>query len=112
MIITVLSVILILLSGCGTTTHLKVLNAGGVIREEPSNETDYDYKVYIRNASDFGWNGDVRKDREKAIAMLFKDRCVRAEILEEAPLQTGTVRINQPAITWIMKIKCLKNDNI
>jgi hypothetical protein len=95
-------------SACGTTAHLKILRSGGVFREEVSSETGYDYKVFIRNASDFGWNGDRREDREKAINLMFEDRCKKTEIVEDLPLQTGTYPINRPAITWIMKIKCEK----
>jgi hypothetical protein len=96
------------LTSCGTTTHLKILRNGGVFKEEISSEAGYDYKVFIRNASDFGWNGDEKEDREKAVNFMFADRCKKVEILEELPLQTGTYPINKPAITWIMKIKCGK----
>lgn len=95
-----------ILTGCGTTTHLKMLRNGGVFREEISSEAGYDYKVFIRNTSDFGWDGDRREDREKAVHLMFADRCKKTEILEDLPLQTGTYPINRPAITWIMKIKC------
>lgn len=85
---------------------MKMLHNGGVFREEKSSEVGYDYKVYIKNTTDFGWNGDRRVDREKVVNSLFEDRCNKIEILEDLPLQTGTYPINRPAITWIMKIKC------
>lgn len=100
--------ILFCVTACGTTTHLKILRDGGVFREEVSSEESYDYKVFIRNTTDFGWNGDRREDREKAIKLMFENRCKKTEILEEAPIQTGTYAFSRPAITWIMKIKCIK----
>lgn len=96
-------------SSCaGTLTHVHMLEHGGAIRTESVANEEYQYKVFIKNTRDFGWNGDVKEDREKAINLMFADRCKKVEILEDLPLQTGTYPINRPAITWIMKIKCDK----
>ncbi len=98
-----------LLAGCGTTSHLKILRSSGAFREEPSTEIGYDFKMFIKNTTDIGWNGDNREDREKVVNFVFENRCKKSEILEDLPLQTGTYALNRPAITWIMKIKCIKD---
>lgn len=103
-----ISVVSIFSSCAGTLTHVHMLEDGGAIRTEEIVGQSYQYKVFIKNTQDFGWNGDRREDREKAVHLLYDDKCSKIEILEEAPLQTGTYPINRPAITWIMKIRCEK----
>lgn len=106
MIKTLYLITFVILTSCGTTMHLKLLYNTGIFREEKSTEAGYDYKVFIRNSNDFGWNGDVRGDREKAVKLIFEERCKSLKVIDEHPLQTGTYPINRPAITWIMQIKC------
>ncbi|MBL7544503.1 MAG: hypothetical protein JNL11_11865 [Bdellovibrionaceae bacterium] len=102
-------VFIIMVAACGTTSHLKILRSSGAFREEPSMEIGYDFKLFVKNTTDFGWNGDNREDREKVANFNFENRCKKIEIIEENPLQTGTYALNRPAITWIMKIKCKKD---
>ena len=106
------SVILIaffVLSACaGTPKHLHMLEDGGTIKMETADDSTYDYKVYIKNTVDFGWDGDDRTDREKYIALLMKDKCKSYQVLGETPFRTGTYAISKPAITWVIKIKCEK----
>lgn len=103
----------LLISSCaGTPTHLKMLKDSGSVRVENVLNEEYNYKVFIKNTTDFGWDGGLRSDREKAINLTFKDICEKTDILDEVSIQTGTYAFAKPALTWIMKIKCIKKAGI
>lgn len=105
----ILTFLHLLMSSCaGTTTHLKMLEDSGSVRIESVLNEEYNYKVFIKNTTDFGWDGGLRSDREKAINLIFKEKCEKTDILDEASIQTGTYAFSKPALTWIMKIKCAK----
>lgn len=98
----------IFFSCAGTLTHVHMLQDGGAIRAEDVTGEDYQYKIFIKNTSDFGWNGDRAEDRKKAVELLLKSKCKETKIIEDLPIQTGTYAFGRPAITWISKVKCVK----
>ncbi|MFL7015459.1 hypothetical protein AB6D16_009185 [Vibrio cyclitrophicus] len=102
-------VMLTLLMGCaGSQTHLRILESGGDIRTELSDTDEYDYKVYIKNTIDFGWDGGDEKDWLNAVQMMFKDSCRSVDVLEQTPIHRGEYGIGKEAITWVMKVKCTR----
>jgi hypothetical protein len=101
---------ILLLSSCaGTQMHLRMLERDGTIRVDHADNSNFDYKVYIKNTTDIGWNGDDQKDRVKYVNMMFHKRCANLEIIEEKSIETGTYAFNRPAVTWVMSVKCQKN---
>lgn len=99
---------LLFVSGCaGTPTHVRMLEAGGAVRSEPSTEPGYDFKVWIQNTRDFGWDGGNREDRQKTVNAKFEENCKSTQIVEESSIPNGTYALGKPAMTWVMKVKCL-----
>jgi len=96
----------VFMSCAGSPRHIGYLTAKGTIRVEPVDDDSYDYKVSIINLTDFSWDGKNEADRIKAVNVIFKDQCKNVEIIDETPIQTGKYAFGNPAITYILKVKC------
>ena len=97
------------LVGCpGTYDYYRVMERNGMIRFDPPDDNSYDYKVFVKNEHDPGWNGDIRADREKAIRQLLKGTCANIKVIDENPLHIGKYIDGRDAITYVMKVKCVK----
>lgn len=95
----------------GTQTHLRLLETDGTIRTDISDNDSYDYKVMIENRTvDIGgvWDGGNREDRLKTINLMFQDSCREVKVIDEIAIKKGKYLIGKEAITWVMKIKCIK----
>ena len=98
-----------LVTGCaGTQTHLRILESGGAIRTDISDDDSYDYKVFIKNTIDFGWDGGREADRIMAVNLMFKNTCRKIEIVDQIPIRKGEYLFGKEAVTWVMKVKCVK----
>jgi hypothetical protein len=99
----------LLLTGCaGTQSHLRLLESDGTIRADVSDDPSYDYKIFIRNTKDIGWNGNDESDRISAAKLMFEDSCKSVQVIDQTPLKTGKYLFGDDAITWIMKVKCIR----
>jgi hypothetical protein len=98
---------IIFLGGCiSTPMRAKILlNDGSLIIDEIKGE-NYQYRAYVKNTMDIGWNGDDPVDRKRVVQEALKDKCLNFQILDDRPLQTGSYLLGRPANTWIMRIKC------
>lgn len=94
------------ISGCASTSDYALLQSAGHLRVEPAESTAYDYRVSFRNVSDFGYDGDVRADREKALKQIMRTSCPASNILDETMIETGKTVFNVPIRTYVMKVKC------
>lgn len=93
-------------AGCASTSDYALLQSGGHLRVEPSESPAYDYRVSFRNVSDFGYDGDVRADREKALRQIMRTSCPASNIVDETMVETGKTVFNVPIRTYVMKVKC------
>lgn len=94
------------LAGCASTSDYALLQSGGHLRVEPSESPAYDYRASFRNVSDFGYDGDVRADREKALRQIMRTSCPALNILDETMIETGKTVFNVPIRTYVMKVRC------
>lgn len=107
--LTIVAITLVFLCGCaGTQSHLRILESGGDIRTDIANDDSYDYKVFIKNTVDFGWDGGNEKDRIKAVNLMFKDSCKQTQIVDQIPIRKGEYLTGKEAVTWVMKVKCVR----
>jgi hypothetical protein len=98
---------IMVITGCaGTQAHLRVLESGGTIRTDIADNPSYDYKVFIENRIDIGWNGGSKEDRLKTVQLMFGEQCRNVTVLDEVPINKGTYLTGKPATTWVMKVKC------
>jgi hypothetical protein len=104
-----LSVFVICFCGCaGTQSYLRILESDGTIRTDIADNDSYDYKALIENRIDFGWDGGNREDRLKTVNLMFQDSCREVKVLDETAIKKGQYLTGKEAITWVMKIKCIK----
>lgn len=97
------------LYGCaGTHSHLRILESSGDIRTDISDADTYDYKVFIKNTVDFGWDGGNEQDRLKAVNLMFKKTCKKTQVIDQIPIKKGEYLTGKEAVTWVMKVKCIK----
>lgn len=80
--------------------------SGGTVRVDLADSPSYDYKVFIENRIDVGWDGGNKEDRLKTVQLMFGERCRDVKVLEETPIEKGTYLTGKPAVTWVMKVKC------
>lgn len=99
---------LVLTGCCGSQRHVATMVAMGDIRVEPADDDTYDYKVSIVNITGATWDGKKKADRLKAVNNMFTEQCKSVTVLEEVPIQTGKYLFGNPAITYILKVKCEK----
>ena len=103
------SVFVICFCGCaGTQSHLGALGSDGTIGVDITDNDSYDYKVLIKNRMDFGWDGGNREDRLKTVNLMFQDSCREVKVIDETAIKIGQYATGKEAITWVMKIKCIK----
>lgn len=96
-------------SGCvGTQSYLRILEMNGAVRTDVADNDSYDYKVLIENRRDFGWDGGNRDDRLKTVHLMFQDSCRKVKVIGETAIPKGEYLTGKKAVTWVMKIKCLK----
>ena len=99
----------IIICGCaGSRAYLSGLENQGIIRTDIADDESYDYKVFIRNLRDIGWDGGNKQDRINAVNLMFKDSCNQVEIVGEIPIKTGRGLTGRELITYLMKVKCIR----
>lgn len=97
------------LFGCaGTQSHLRILETDGTIRTDISDDASYDYKVFIENRIDFGWDGDNAEDRLRTVNLMFNDTCKDVKVLDQIPIKKGKYLVGRESVVWVMKVKCIK----
>lgn len=100
---------LLALGGCaGTQSHIAILEREGTIRTDISDDPAYDYKVFIRNNIDFGWDGGNVEDRLKTVNLMFEDTCNSVKVINQEPIKTGSTVFGHDMVTWVMKVRCLR----
>jgi hypothetical protein len=105
---TTISLILVAaLSGCaGTQSHMRILEQSNAISVAPSSAPGYEYAVSVRNVKDIGYNPNNKADRDSVALRYMASQCPKGRIVGETPLNTGTYLLGDPAITYIMHVKC------
>ncbi|WEO73822.1 hypothetical protein [Agrobacterium vitis] len=94
----------VLLSSC--QSQMRVLEAGGDIRVEPSTIAGSDYAVHLRNTIDFGYDPDVKANREKFALGILKKQCPTGKIVNENVIVTGTYLSGSPSRVYTVYVKC------
>jgi len=105
-LITILA--MLALTGCaGTKVHTDMLIRDQVISLHQSDSAEYDYKIMIRNAYDFGMDLEKEEDRKKQVEIYFQDQCKKIVFLNESVINNGIYGLTKnPRKTYVMKIKC------
>ncbi len=96
----------VFISCAGSQRHIGTMTAQGKINVNTVDDESYDYKVSILNYVEIGWDGNKKEDRLKAVNVIFKDKCNDYEVIDETSIQTGKYVLGNPAITYILKVKC------
>lgn len=100
--------IVFLMLGCaGTQSYIRMLEAGGDIRTDISDDKSYTYKVFIKNTIDINWDGGRESDRIKAVNTMFKSNCKKIKIIDQIPIKRGTYIHGKEAVTWVLKVNCI-----
>ncbi|MGB4296022.1 MAG: hypothetical protein GYA72_02615 [Deltaproteobacteria bacterium] len=95
--------------GCAVTPdYFRYLESRGTIKIDIVDNDSYDYRVWIDNKVDFTWDGGNREDRLKAVNRIFEAECREVHVIDETPLKRGKYVTGKEAITWVMKIRCIK----
>jgi hypothetical protein len=98
---------LLLTSCAGTQSHVHMLESQGFISVDVADDPGYDYKVSMKNAWDFGWNGNNEEDRISAVKLLFEENCQSVEVIDQKPIPRGSM-LGRDLVTWVMKVKCVR----
>lgn len=95
-------------SGCvvGSQSHLRMLESDNNLNIEISSNPAYDYVVKIRNSLDIGYNPDQLEDRNKVALSAMKQQCPNGQIVGEDTIKGGRNILGNPAITYLVHIKC------
>jgi hypothetical protein len=78
----------------------------GYINFAPATGPGYSYAVTFKNITDFGFDGDNRDDRLKAVAALLGDKCPRPVFIDESMIETGKLPLGRPVRTYTAKVQC------
>lgn len=101
-----LLMVAIVAAGCTSMNNYATLQHSGALRVERAEVPEYQYKVHIKNLSDFDWDPDARADREKAMRSVLAQNCTSPQVVDESYLDTGTYLTGKPIRTYTMKVKC------
>lgn len=96
----------LLLSSC--QGQMRILEAGGNIRVEPSTIAGSDYAVHLRNVVDFGYDPDDKANRDKFALTYLKNQCPTAKIVNETTIETGTYATGRPSRVYTVYVKCVR----
>ncbi len=101
--------LVLVLGGCaGTQAQVKTLEHNGTIRLETSEDPAFNYKLYVKNYHEIGWEGDNKSDRLETAQLLLVHECKTIQVVDESFVRTGTYGTGREAGLWVMKIKCEK----
>lgn len=104
------AVITAALAGCaGSQAYHRGHEEAGILRLETCEAQPCDYKVYVQNDWDVGWDGEVPADRISAIKALLSPNCDRLQLVDEAIIERGPAPLgSRMRRTYVMKVKCPK----
>jgi hypothetical protein len=94
-----------LLGGCADSQlGLRSLENGGNLRIEPL--AGGDYQVRIRNVVDFGYDPDVKADRDRIALAALQTQCPAARVIGEDRIATGAWATGRPSIEYLVRLRC------
>ena len=102
--IVIFLVIGLLLAGC--QMQMRMFEAAGEMRVEPSTLAGSDYVVHMRNVIDINYNPDNKANREMWALGMLKTQCPAGRVVRTSVINTGTYGIGKPARTYSVYIKC------
>lgn len=101
--------VLAFLSGCaGSTSHNAMLQRTGSIRVAPSDAPDHQFVVTMLNDVDFGYDPDVRADRERTVAGVLDRECQATDIVREQMIDGGRNWVGRSLKTYVIQVRCTR----
>lgn len=85
---------------------MRMMEAAGQIRVEPSTLAGSDYVVHMRNVVDIGFNPDDKANREMWALNMLKAQCPAGRIVKTSVINTGTYGIGKPARNYSVYVRC------
>ncbi|MFN3656795.1 MAG: hypothetical protein ACK4UO_06045 [Pseudolabrys sp.] len=65
-----------------------------------------DYVVTVRNVWDFGYDLEIKADRDRMAIAAMLDQCPKARIVDENKIENGTTGLGRQLRTYEILIKC------
>jgi hypothetical protein len=93
-------------------TEVQLYQRGGKVRIDPTNIAGADYVVQIRNEVDigFGFNPNIREQRNSMALRALKTQCPAGHIIKEDVIELGgpggLIPIGGDIRTYLMYVKC------
>ncbi|MFZ2869843.1 hypothetical protein [Zavarzinia sp.] len=95
------------LTGCaGTEMGATVMERSGDMHVFEADGPDHDYKFYIKNIADVGFDGDRAADRHLLMQKYLAGECRGVTIVREDYLRLGRWLTGSPKGQWIERVKC------
>lgn len=95
------------LAGCGgTEIHRRSIEAHGGIKLTPTAGPGYDHTVEIKNGLDFGYDPDVKAQRDDIALKTAAAQCPAGVIVSEDSIKHGEALTGRIGRTYFMRIRC------
>lgn len=95
------------LTGCaGSEMHSTVMERSGDVHVFEGDRPDHDYKFYVKNVADIGFDGDNAADRKVLIDKYLAGECRSTKIVQETYLSLGKWATGSPKGQWIVRVRC------
>lgn len=94
-------------AGCGgTEIHRISIEAHGGIKLTPTAGPGYDHTVEIKNGLDFGYDPDVKAQRDDIALKTIAAQCPAAVIVGEDSIKHGEALTGRARLTYFMRMRC------